>query len=146
MNAGARKLLAARQDRYRLTDRQAQYLRSLLNESFARGYDHPLRLDPHHLEGTPRTEASAAIKLLCEAKAPGLGQAMSDGGFAGYDVWKCTEPAPEHPDPLDPHDDCERAIERLESEVEALTAEIALRDRRIEELEIELAACKEHHP
>lgn len=44
------KLAAIRQARYRLTEAQAIYLRILLNEAFARGYDHKLGLDPHHLE------------------------------------------------------------------------------------------------
>jgi hypothetical protein len=53
-----------------------------------------------------------------------------------YDAWKATEPAPEHPDPPDLHEECERREETL-------TAEIAQLHRRIEELEIELAARKE---
>ncbi len=53
---------------------------------------------------------------------------MSADGFEGYDVWKCTEPAPECPDPADPHEECELTIARLE-------AEIAQLHRRIEELE-----------
>lgn len=61
---------------------------------------------------------------------------MIADGFAGYDAWKCSEPAPEQPDAPSPHDECEQLIE-------SLYAEIALRDRRIEELEIELAALRE---
>jgi hypothetical protein len=40
-------------------------------------------------------------------------------GFEGYDQHKCTEPAPQHPDPPDPHEACEREIARIEAEVEA---------------------------
>lgn len=55
-----------------------------------------------------------------------------------YDQWKCTPPG-DGPELPDPHEHCEQVIEQLETE-------IALRDRRIEELEIELAACKENGP
>jgi hypothetical protein len=61
---------------------------------------------------------------------------MSADGFAGYDEWKALEPVPEYPDPPDPHDECEQLVE-------SLYAEIAQLHRRIEELEIELAAAKE---
>jgi len=65
---------------------------------------------------------------------------MTDG-FANYDSWKCAGPVgDEHPDPPDPHEDCERRLEQLEADNDALTAELGLRDRRIEELETENAA------
>ena len=43
-----------------------------------------------------------------------------------YDDWKAEEPAPQYPDPADPHDACERDIERLEAEVEAAKHESRL--------------------
>lgn len=71
MNKGFRKLIAMRQDRYRLTDKQKIYLRLLLNEAFAHLYNHGFRLDPHHLDNVPRVEASVAIASLIEAKNRG---------------------------------------------------------------------------
>lgn len=70
---------------------------------------------------------------------------MSADGFISYDVWKCAEPAPERPDPPDVHDECEQRIAELQAEVESLGAEIAVRDARIEELEVDLKACRERH-
>ena len=67
---------------------------------------------------------------------------MSADGFmlGDFDAWKCAEPAPERPDPPDVHDECERRIGELEAEIESLGAELAARDARIEELEVENAA------
>ncbi len=39
-------------------------------------------------------------------------------GFEQYDSWKC-DPARERPDPPDPHEQCERVIERLQAELDA---------------------------
>jgi hypothetical protein len=61
---------------------------------------------------------------------------MSADGFARYDNWLSTEPAPQYPDTPDVHEQCEL-------EIESLHAEIAQLHARIDELEIELAACKE---
>lgn len=55
--------------RYLATDAQKAYLRRLLNEAFAHRFTHGLRIDPHHLEGLPKTEASAAISMLLAARA-----------------------------------------------------------------------------
>jgi hypothetical protein len=49
---------------------------------------------------------------------------MSDG-FEGYDVHKCSAPDGEHPDPPDPHDDCEREIVELRSTLDELETELA---------------------
>lgn len=55
--------------RYLATDAQRAYLQRLLNEAFAHRYAHGLRLDPHHLDRLPKTEASAAIAALLAARA-----------------------------------------------------------------------------
>lgn len=52
---------------------------------------------------------------------------MSDG-FALYDQWKCAGPTDEHPDPPDPHEQCEREIEALETELAAARKPLTYRE------------------
>ena len=44
-------------------------------------------------------------------------------GFEQYDLDKCSPPVEEHPDPPDPHDQCEREIEQLHRTVTELAAQ-----------------------
>jgi hypothetical protein len=52
-----------------------------------------------------------------------------------YDVWKRSPPDEPGPDPVDPHEQCEDALEHAEDEIGQL-------HRQVEELEIELAALR----
>jgi hypothetical protein len=60
--------VAAARERLYATDRQINFLRKLLDESFAHQYAHGLCLDRHHLERVTKFEASNAIGLLLSAK------------------------------------------------------------------------------
>lgn len=52
---------------------------------------------------------------------------MNDRELGDYDQWKCTEPAPERPDPSDAHDGCERVIAERDKEIARLTLALKLR-------------------
>jgi hypothetical protein len=55
--------------------------------------------------------------------------------YPSYDQWKCSPPDEPGPDPVDPHEQCEDALEHAEDEIGQL-------HRQVEELEIELAALR----
>jgi hypothetical protein len=137
MNTAVVTTAAARAARDLLDYRQAAYDRSPTDErrkalqAAERAYRAAMRAQEPLLR--LRSARLAMQPLSSRLLHEGV---MSADGFAGYDAWKCSEPAPEHADPPDPHEQCEVTIE-------SLVAEIALRDRRIEELEIENAALRE---
>jgi hypothetical protein len=71
MNPGFRRKLAQQAAAYRATDAQIQYLRRLLDEAFVNLAQLGCGLDRHHLQDTPRKQASFAIERLKACKANG---------------------------------------------------------------------------
>ncbi len=57
--------------KYYASDAQIGFLKLLLNQAFANRYETKTCLDPRHLDGITRTEASAAISQLKTAKEKG---------------------------------------------------------------------------
>ena len=71
MNRGLHSRQEAAHARLYASDAQISYVRRLLHEAFANLFTHGLRLDPRHLDGLKKGEASRAIELLLAAKRNG---------------------------------------------------------------------------
>ena len=75
MNAGFRRVVAARRAAYRISDAQTALLRRLAREAFAALMDSGV--DEHHLDKLTKAEASAAIDRLIALKRAGWRQGAS---------------------------------------------------------------------